>query len=70
MTLEDSENKASTDDPKHSKCRYWNRGFCRKGDRCQYVTVKKIVRYIQKKEDVKADFVKDGTEGIVGTLTT
>ena len=41
-SLEDSKNKESNDDgrPKHSKCRYWNRGFCREGYECQYVRYK------------------------------
>ena len=38
-SLEDNTNndKHEKEGPNHSKCRYWNRGFCREGRKCRYV---------------------------------
>ena len=50
-TLEDKNNgeKVTNEGPKHSKCRYWNRGYCREGEKCKYIHPKEDCKTQQDK---------------------
>ena len=49
------------------KCRYWNRGYCREGNNCNFTHKKKIVKYILKQGNVKTEPVKEDTEEFANT---
>ena len=46
---------------KQSKCRYWNRGYCKELAKCLYGHKKKIIRPISTKKNVKIKHVKEDT---------